>query len=251
VLFVANYGSGSVAAMPIKADGSLGEAVGFAQHTGSGADPKRQRGPHAHSINPSPDNRYVMAADLGLDQILIYKFDENANLTPNDPPFGKVPPAGGPRHFAFHPNGRFVYAINEMGNTVTAFAYDGKRGALTEIATVGTLPKDFTGTSHTAEVQVHPSGKFLYGSNRGHDSISVFSVDSGKGTLTLIEQTPTQGRTPRNFGIDPTGSFLIAANQATHNMVVFRIDKSTGKLTPTGQTVQVGSPVCVKFMRLN
>jgi 6-phosphogluconolactonase len=250
VLFVANYGGGSVAAMPIKKDGSLGEAVGFQQHTGSGADPRRQRGPHAHSINPSPDNKYVMAADLGLDKILIYKFGADASLTPNDPPYAEVPPKGGPRHFDFHPNGKFAYAINEMGNTITAFGYDGKTGALRPLETVDTLPKDFTATSHTAEVQVHPSGKFVYGSNRGHDSISVFRVDPNKGTLSLIEQTPTQGRTPRNFGIDPGGMYLIAANQATNNLVVFRIDQNTGKLTPTGETAEVGSPVCVKFLKL-
>ena len=250
VLFVANYGDGTVAAMPIKKDGSLGEAVGFHQHTGSGADPRRQKGPHAHSINPSPDNKYVMAADLGLDKIMIYKFGPDGSLTPNDPPYAEVPPKGGPRHFDFHPNGRYAYAINEMGNTVTAFSYDSKTGALNPIETVGTLPKDFTETSHTAEVQVHPSGKFVYGSNRGHDSITVFSVDPKKGTLTLVEQTPTQGKTPRNFGIDPSGMYLIAANQASNNLVVFRIDQKTGKLTPTGETAEVGAPVCVKFLKL-
>jgi 6-phosphogluconolactonase len=249
VLFVANYGSGSVAAMPIKEDGSLGEAVGFAQHTGTGGDPRRQKGPHAHSINPSPDNKYAMAADLGLDKILIYKFDEKADLTPNDPPFASVPPASGPRHFTFHPKGRFAYAINEMGNTVSAFSYDSSRGALHPIETVGTLPKDFTGTSYTAEVLAHPSGKWLYGSNRGHDSISLFNIDPQKGTLTLVEQTPTGGKTPRNFGIDPTGSYIIAANQASNNLVVFRIDQKTGKLTPTGETADVGGPVCVKFLK--
>jgi 6-phosphogluconolactonase len=248
VLFVANYGTGSVAAFPIKPDGSLGEAVGFAQHTGSSVDQKRQRGPHAHSINPSPDNRYVVAADLGLDQVLIYKFDQNAALTPNEPPFAAVPPGGGPRHFAFHPNGKFAYANNEMGNSVTAFTFDKSRGALNPIATESTLPKDFTAVSHTAEVQVHPGGKFLYVSNRGHDSITSFAIDGGSGRLRLIEQTPTQGKTPRNFGIDPKGNFMIAANQATNSLVVFRIDKNTGKLTPTGQTESVGAPVCVKFL---
>ena len=250
VLFVANYGGGSVAAMPIKADGSLGEAVGFQQHTGTGADPRRQKAPHAHSINPSPDNKYVMAADLGLDKILIYKFGPDASLTPNDPPYGEVPPKGGPRHFTFHPKGRFAYAINEMGNTVTTFSYDGKTGALRPVETVGTLPQGYSDTSHTAEVLAHPSGKFLYGSNRGHDSISVFGIDQQKGTLTLLEQTSTQGKTPRGFGIDPSGMYLIAANQASNNIVVFKIDQQTGKLTPTGETAEVGTPVCVKFLKL-
>lgn len=250
VLFVANYGTGSVAAMPVKPDGSLGEAVGFEQHTGKGPDARRQGAPHAHSINPSPDNKFVMAADLGLDKVLIYKFGADASLTPNNPPAGQTPPGSGPRHFAFHPKGRYAYAINEMGNTVTAFSYNSKTGGLNALETVPTLPKDFTGVSHTAEVQVHPSGKFLYGSNRGHDSISVFTIDPKKGTLTLVEQAPTQGKTPRNFGIDPTGQYVIAANQETGNLVVFRVDPRTGKLTPTGETAKVGAPVCVKFLKL-
>jgi 6-phosphogluconolactonase len=248
-VLVANYGTGSVAAFPLKEDGSLSEAVGFIQHAGSSADPKRQQGPHAHSINMSPDNRFAMAADLGLDQVLVYRFDPaKGTLEPNNPPYAKVKPGGGPRHFAFHPSGRFAYVINEMGSTVTAFSYDAKAGVLTEVQNITTLPKDFSGTNHTAEVQVHPSGRFLYGSNRGHDSIAVFSIDSGKGTLTPVDITPTQGRTPRNFGIDPTGGYLFAANQGSDNIVVFRIDGKTGRLTPTGQVLEVGAPVCVKFV---
>src|SRR5262249_55928837 len=154
----------------------------------------------------------------------------------------------GPRHFMFHPSGKFGYAINEMKSTVTALAYDGSRGVFRELQTVSTLPKDFGGDNTTAEVQVHPSGKFLYGSNRGHNSIAVFAIDAGKGTLTLIENAPTQGRTPRNFGIDPTGSYLFAANQASDNIVIFRIDAKTGRLMASGQTLEVGSPVCVKFL---
>ena len=248
-LLVANYGSGSVAAMPIKDNGELGEAASAIQHAGSSADKERQGGPHAHSINPSPDNRFAIVADLGLDEVLVYKLDAaKAVLTPNTPPFTKVAPASGPRHFAFDPSGKFGYVINEMKSTVTAFSYDKAAGTLKEIQTIGTLPKDFTGNSSTAEVQVHPSGNFLYGSNRGHDSIAVFTIDKKTGMLTAAGHTPTQGKTPRNFGIDPTGKFLFAANQDAGGIVVFRIDAKTGKLTPTGDKLDVPFPVCVKFM---
>src|SRR5713226_6255788 len=249
-VLVANYGSGSVAALPIEADGRLREASSFAQHAGAVADPKRQGGPHAHSFNPSPDNRFVVAADLGLDELLVYRFDAaTGEITPNEPPYAKVAPRSGPRHFAFHPNGRNAYAINEISCTVTAFHYDARAGVLKEIQTASTLPKDVPVTDDlsTAEVQVHPSGKFLYGSNRGHDTIAVFSI-AREGTLTLLENVKTQGRIPRNFGIDPTGSFLLAANQDSNNVVVFRIDKKTGRLTPAGQTVEAPSPMCVKFL---
>ena len=189
-----------------------------------------------------------MAADLGLDELLVYRLDPaKGTLAANDPPFTKVHPGAGPRHFAFHPSAKFAYVINEMESTVTAFAWDAAAGVLKELQTTSTLPKEVPGNS-TAEVQVHPTGRFLYGSNRGHDSIAVFAIDAGKGTLTPIEQVSTQGKTPRNFGIEPTGSYLIAANQASNNLVVFRIDAKTGRLTPTGQTVEVGSPVCVKLV---
>ena len=248
-LLVANYGSGSIAAMPIKSDGQLGEAVSAIQHSGTGADRDRQSGPHAHSINPSPDNRFAIVADLGLDEVLVYRLDPaKALLTPNDPPFTKVAPASGPRHFAFDPSGRFGYVINEMKSTVTAFSYDKNHGVLKEIQTITTLPKDFSGKSSTAEVQVHPSGKFLYGSNRGHDSIAMFTIDQKTGMLTPTGNVSTQGKTPRNFGIDPTGNFLLAANQDAGGVVVFRIDANTGKLTPTGDKLDVPFPVCVKFM---
>jgi 6-phosphogluconolactonase len=248
-VLVANYGGGSVAALPVNEDGHLAEASAFAQHTGSSVDPKRQQRPHTHSINVSPDNRFAVAADLGLDKVLVYRFDpERGSLTPNEPPFAKVNPGAGPRHFAFHPSGGFAYVINEMQSTVTAFAYDAAEGVLKELQTISTLPEAFAGDNSTAEVQVHPSGKFLYGSNRGHDSIAVFAIDPGKGTLTPVEHVSTQGKTPRNFGVDPTGSHLFAANQSSHNVVVFRIDPNTGRLTPTGQKLEVYSPVCVKFV---
>ena len=248
-VLVANYNSGSVAALPIKDNGALGEASSVIQHKGAGADPKRQSGPHAHSINPSPDNHFAIAADLGLDEVLVYRFDTaTGSLRPNEPPFTKVAPGSGPRHFAFHPSGKFAYVINEMASTVTAFTWDAAHGTLKEIQTLGTLPKGYTGDTTTAEVQVHPSGKFLYGSNRGHDSIAVFRIAPDKGTLTLVENVPTQGKVPRNFGIDPTGSYLFAANQNSANVVVFKINANTGRLTPTGQVLGVGSPVCVRFL---
>jgi 6-phosphogluconolactonase len=249
-VLIANYGSGSVAVLPIDSDGKLKEASSFIQHTGSSVNPKRQEGPHGHSINLSTDNRFAVAADLGLDQLLVYKFDSAAGkLTANDPPFIKMAPGSGPRHFAFHPSGRYGYAINELLSTATAMSWDGKKGEFKELQTLTTIPPDFKGNNSTAEVQVHPTGRFLYGSNRGHDSIAVFTIDPNKGTLTYVENTPTQGNTPRNFGIDATGNFLIAGNQRTNNMVVFRIDQKSGKLTPTGQTLEAPSPVCIRFMK--
>lgn len=248
-VLVANYSSGSVAAFPIGDDGRLGEASAFIQHTGHGTNPERQEGPHAHSINLSPDNRFAVAADLGLDELIVYRFDATkGSLAAHDPPFAKVNSGAGPRHFDFHPRAKFAYAINEMGSTITAFAYDAAAGALKELQTVSTLPKDYSGSNDDADIHVNPSGKFLYGSNRGHDSIAVFAIDPDKGTLTLVEHASTQGKTPRNFGIDPSGNYLFAANQDSDNIVVFRIDSKTGRLTPTGQTIEVPSPVCVKFV---
>ena len=248
-VLVANYNSGSVALLPIQNDGSLREASAFVQHAGSGGDPRRQKGPHGHSINPSPDNRFAVAADLGLDELLVYKLDPvKGTLIPNDPPFTKVDPGAGPRHFDFHPDAKHAYVINEIGNSITAFAWDAARGVLSPLQTVSTLPKDFTGQNSCAQIRVHPSGKFVYGSNRGHDSIAVFAVDRAKGTLTPLGQTPTGGKEPRNFEIDPTGRYLFAANQNSGSVVGFRIDPKTGKLTPSGQTLAVTAPVCVKFV---
>ena len=250
-LLLANYGGGSFAAIPLKADGSLSEATAFIQDSGSGPNAKRQSAPHAHSFNVSPDNRFAVAADLGVDKVFVYRLDPGkAALEANEPAYTAVSPGAGPRHFAFHPDGRHAYVINELNSTVTAFDYDAAKGVLKELQSIGTLPKDFTGNSSTAEVQVHPNGKFLYGSNRGHDSITIFAIDAKKGTLTLVDHVSTQGKVPRNFGIDPTGQFLLAANQNTNNVVVFRIDAKSGRLTPTGQSVEVGAPVCVKFVKV-
>ncbi len=248
-VLVANYGSGSVGCLPIEQNGRLRPASTKIQHRGHGADPGRQTGPHAHSINLDAANRIAVAADLGLDRVLLYDFDPaNGRLAPHEPPFTKVAPASGPRHFAFHPEGRFGYVINEMANTVIAFAYDADAGTLTEIQTISTLPANFRGKSYTAEVQVHPTGRFLYGSNRGHDSIAVFVIDPTTGKLTLTGITPTQGKNPRNFAIDPTGAWLLAENQDSDSIVVFRIDPQTGTLAPTGQTVKVPKPCCIKMM---
>jgi len=240
-----------VTVLPVKEDGRLGEATSFIQHTGSGVNPQRQKEPHAHSINLDAANRYAFAADLGLDKVFIYRFDlEKGTLAPNDPPFAKVAPGAGPRHFAFRPKGRFAYVINEMDCTVTAFAYDAQRGELKESQTISTLPQGQAVQPNfsTAEVQVHPSGKFLYGSNRGHDSIVVFKIDEQTGKLSHVENQSTRGKTPRNFGIDPTGRYLLAANQGSDSVVVFRIDARTGRLTPAGDAVEVGAPVCVQFV---
>jgi 6-phosphogluconolactonase len=248
-VLAANYGGGTVTVLPIGADGSLGEATSSIQHKGSSVDKSRQRGPHAHSINMSPDNRFAIAADLGLDKLLVYRFDASKGiLEPNDPPSVSLAPGSGPRHFTFHPNGRVAYCINEMKSTVTVFDWNADRGVLTGKQTVSTLPKDFSGESSTAEVLVHPNGKFLFGSNRGHDSVAVFAIGAD-GTLTPVEITPVQVKTPRNFAIDPSGTFLFAEGQASDNIVLFRLDPKTGHLIPSGTSVDVGAPVCIRFVQ--
>jgi 6-phosphogluconolactonase len=249
-LLVANYGGGSVASYRIGEDGSLSEAVSFIQHEGSSVNERRQKGPHAHSINVDPANKRAYAADLGLDKVLVYKLSKKGKLKPNDPPFAKTEAGGGPRHFNFHPSGKFAYLNLEMTSKVTAFAHDVKTGALKAIQTISTLPKDFTGNNSTAEIRVHPTGKFVYCSNRGHDSIAVFAIDQKTGKLTLVEQEPSGGKTPRNFCIDPSGAFLLAANQNTNNVAVFRVDAKTGALTPTGSSIDSPKPVCVRFLEI-
>ena len=248
-VLAANYNSGSVVMLPIRADGSLGEAADFVQHQGSSVNPKRQEGPHAHSIMVSPDNRFAFAPDLGLDKVLCYRLDlERGKLVANDPPGVQVAPGAGPRHFDFHPNGRWAYLINEIGNTLSAYAYDAGCGALRLLNTVPTLPAGFGGTSHTADIHVHPSGRFVYGSNRGHDSIVICAIDQGTGQVSVVGHESTQGKTPRNFAIDPTGAFLLAANRSTDNIAGFRIDPQSGRLSPTGHSAQVPAPVCLKLI---
>ena len=249
-VLVANYGGGSIACLPIRDDGRLDEPSCVVQHSGSSINPQRQKGPHAHSVYVDADNRMVLTADLGLDKILLYRLDATGGkLRPNRPAWATVPAGAGPRHLAFHPGGRNVYAINELDSTVTAFHYDSAGGRLQSLQDISTVPEGFQGSNTTAEVQIHPSGKFLYGSNRGHNSIAVFAVDGSTGKLRALGHQSTLGKTPRGFCIDPTGRYLLAANQDSNNMVVLRIDAETGGLRPTGQTIDVPAPVCVEIIR--
>jgi 6-phosphogluconolactonase len=246
---VANYQGGNIAVLALKPDGGLGERTALVQHTGSSVDPKRQTHPYAHSIRLDPTNRFALVADLGLDKLFVYRFDpKDGSLQPNDPPFVKVAPGSGPRHLAFHPNGRRVYLVNEMASTVIAYAWDSTRGALTELQTISTLPADFKGTSACAEIEVHPNGRFLYATNRGHDSVAVFAIDAATGKLTLIEHIPSQGHMPRNFAFDPSSRWLIVTNHGSDNAVVFRVDENTGHLSPVGQPVHVLYPFGVRFL---
>lgn len=247
-VLVANYGSGSVAVLPIREDGRLGPSSAQVQHEGSGPNQRRQDRPHAHSIHVDPAGRFAFAADLGADKLFIYRFDaREGKLSPADPPAVATVPGGGPRHFAMHPNGRLAFVNNELTSSVTAFGYDPEKGSFTRIVTRSTLPDDFQGENTTSEVQVHPSGRFLYVSNRGHDSIAIFSIDADTGRLEPLGHEPTQGKTPRNFGIEPAGRYLLAANQHSDSIVVFRIDAETGKLEPTGSKVEVPAPACIRF----
>ncbi len=246
VVMVANYGGGNASSFAVKEDGSLAAPAGVIQHKGSSVNERRQKGPHAHSINPSPDGRYAFVADLGIDKVMIHGLDGKSRAL-KSAGFAKVAPGAGPRHLTFHPLGKFAYVINELDSTMTAFSWDAKRGKLTEIQTITTLPEGFEGGNSTAEVRAHPTGRFLYGSNRGHNSIVVYKVDPAKGTLTYVEHEPTQGDHPRNFNIDPTGNFLLVANRNSDNVVVLRIDQTSGVLEATGHKVSLESPVCVRF----
>ena len=246
---VANYTSATVAVFPIRDDGRLGEAGDVVQHHGSGHDPKRQEGPHTHSVILSPDNRFALVADLGADRVVVYRLDAaTGRLQPNDPPWAALKPGAGPRHLAFHPNGRFLYAINELDNTMTALAWDASRGALQPLQSASTLPADFAGVSYCADVRAAPSGRFLYGSNRGHDSIAIFAIDGSAGALSIVGHQPTLGKFPRSFSIDPTGAWLVVGNQESDSIVVFRIDPATGRLSPTAQTAAVSMPACLEFL---
>lgn len=251
VLVVANYSGGSVAAIALEADGRLGALGSVVRHTGSSVHPTRQKAPHAHAATLAPDDRFVLVPDLGIDRVLVYRLDAaKAQLTPATPPGAALAPGAGPRHVAFRPDAKFVYAINELQCTLTAFRYDAATGGLGEVQTISTLPagESVKPGFSTAEVWVHPNGKFLYGSNRGHDTIAVFAIEAGTGRLTLVEHEATQGRTPRHFAIDPTGRWLLAENQGSDTVVVFRLDAGSGKLEPTGQVVEVPMPVCAVFV---
>jgi 6-phosphogluconolactonase len=241
-LFAANYNSGSVAVFPVGSDGKLGEASTVIQHSGSSVDRQRQESPHAHEVVVSADNRFVLVPDLGTDQVVIYRFDAGKLGTPV---FVNAAPGAGPRHLAFSPNGKFVYVLNELAASITVFRY--QNGNFSDPRTVSMLPADFAGAKSGAEIAVHPNGKFLYASNRGHDSIAMFRIDSNQGTLTPAGHASTQGKTPRNFAIDPTGAFLLAGNQDSGTIVVFRIDPKTGELTASGQALRIPAPVSLVF----
>lgn len=246
-LLVANYTGGSVTVLPIRADGSLGPAKDVKQHQGSGPK-EQQKGPHAHCIILDRAERYALVSDLGTDKIMIYKYDAaRGKLTPNKQPFIQLAAGAGPRHLTFHPNGKYLYAICELDSTLSCFKYDD--GELKHIDTVSTLPSDFTGVSYCADVHIDHSGKFLYGSNRGHNSIVVFEIDRGNGKLKIVEHVSTEGDWPRNFVIDPYGGNLLVANQRSNNVVSFRIDRETGRLNRVISKVEeIPSPVCLKFL---
>lgn len=246
-VLAANYGGGNIVMYPVRADGRLEEASDVAQHTGKGANPKRQEGPHAHSVMLDAAGQYAFAPDLGIDKVMIYKVDAvKGKLISNGALETK--PGAGPRHFDFHPTGNFAYVINELDSTLMACAYDKAKGSLKELQTVTTLPRGFTSENYPADIHVHPSGKFVYGSNRGHNSIVAFAIDQRTGRLRLIGHESTFGKWPRNFGIDPTGQFLLAANQNSGLVASFRIDQETGKLKPAGHITEIPSPVCIKFI---
>ena len=248
LLMAANYTSGSLTVFPVRADGGLEPASQVIQHAGAGPVADRQEGPHAHSILPDPSGHYVLAADLGIDKVMVYRIDLEANrLEPADPPSADLAPGAGPRHIAFHPNGRWLYVTGELDSTLTVFAWDSERGRLGRVQAISTLPEGWQGINYPAEVAVASSGRFVYMSNRGHDSIAIFAVDEATGRLTPVGHEPTQGAFPRHFALDPTGTFMLVANQDSDNVVVFRVDQVTGKLAPTGHAVEVPMPVCVRF----
>lgn len=245
---VANYSTGSVSSLPVREDGSLGEATTFVQHEGSSINPTRQEGPHAHCSVFSPDNRFVYAADLGLDQVLGYRLDAKASkLSPQEQPFVKTQPGAGPRHLTFHPNGENVYVINELTNSVTLFDYESKSGKLTKRQTISTLPKDFDGTSYCADLKITADGRFLYGTNRGHDSIAAYEIGDD-GRLTLMGIEPSLGKGPQNLAIAPGGKLLLCANMSGNNVAVFRINTETGRLKSAGEPIEITSPSCIMIL---
>jgi 6-phosphogluconolactonase len=245
-LLAANYSGGNASVFPIEANGGLGPATAVVQHHGPAT---HHDGPHPHSAMSTPDGAYVLVPDCGLDRIAIYHLDTtHGTLAEHDVPWVALRPGAGPRHLAFHPGGAYIYCINERNSTLTAFAYEPSGDVLRELQTVPTLPDDYAGPNTCADIHIDPSGRYLYGSNRGHNSIAGFAVDAATGTLRSLGHTPTAGRTPRNFAIDPAGTFLLAANQDTNSVVTFRIDPATGALVATGQVADIPSPVCVRIV---
>ena len=248
-VLVANYDGGSIAVFPIEKGGTLGTRTAFVQHSGSSVNKDRQAGPHAHEIQATADNKFVLVADLGLDELFVYRFDaKTGGLSPANPPFVKVAPGSGPRHFALAPNGKFVYLVNEMSSTVIVYSFDALSGRLTALQTISTLPSDFKGENTTAEIVTDADGKFLYASNRGDDSIAIFAIDQKTGKLSPVDRVKTGGQEPRHFTFDPTGKWLFAENQNSNDIRLFQVDTKSGRLTPTSHTIQVNSPVCVVFV---
>jgi len=251
-VLVANFMSGSVCVLPVRDDGTLGDASTVIAHRGSSVDPQRQAGPHAHSITLDPTKRFAFVPDLGLDRLMVYRFDaQRGTLEPNANPWLDTKPGAGPRHLSFHPEGRFAYLVNELDSTIAALSYDSRVGAFEPLQIAPALPPSFVGASTCADIHVDPWGRFLYASNRGHDSIVVHRIDKARGTLGFVGHESTQGATPRSFAIDPTGRFLLAANQDSDSIVSFRLDPDTGALQPTGHVTHVPTPVCVKFLAVH
>ena len=249
-VLVANYNNGTVAVLPVAGDGRLGEPTCVVQDTGASINPARQAGPHAHCVTLSPDNRFAFVSDLGIDKVMIFKFDaEHGKLIPNDPPFAVIGGGSGPRHLVFRPDGKFAYLISEIASTVTTLAYDPKNGALRELQSISCLPSSFNGANTAAEIGIVPSGKFLFASNRGDDSVAEFAIDTRKGTLNWMGEQSTKGKTPRYFGIAPSGRQLLVCNQDSDSVLIYGIAEGTGKVTPSDVTVRVPSPVCAVFLR--
>lgn len=248
-LLVANYGSGTLSSIPINNDGSLEVPASIIQHKGFGTNKERQQGPHVHSINLSPDNRFVYVADLGIDKIMIYRLNpENSKLIDNNPSSFALNPGSGPRHFTFHPNEKIAYLINELDNTLITLGYNSQSGALNKIQTISTLPIDFKEESTTAELMVHPKGKFLYASNRGHNSIAIYVIAPNTGKLAMVGFQQKGINIPRHFNIDPSGQFCLVANQDSNNVILFAIDQINGTLKSLNQIMSIDKPVCIKFL---
>ncbi len=247
-VLTANYSSGSAASFRVLPGGRLSEAVSTMQYSGHGANPDRQEGPHAHCATVSPDNRYVLVNDLGLDRISVYHLDpRSARLTPNEPAFYEALPGSGPRSFTFHPSGRWAYSLNEIANTVDVLAWDAERGALTRLQNISTLPEGFSGSNTAATVVVDSAGRFLYASNRGDDSVAVFAISDHDGTLKPVQHVPCGGKEPRHFALDPGNQWMLVANQNSSNIVVFSRNARSGHLTPTGREYPLSFPVCIVF----
>lgn len=249
-VLVAHYSMGTVVALPRAADGKLSPFTTNIKQIGSSVHPERQTHAYAHAINTDLSGKFAIVCDLGCDKLFVYKLDPEAGkLTPNDPPAAVTAPGSGPRHLTFHPNNKWAYVITEMGGTVISYTWDAGRGVLNEFQTISTLPEDFKGTNTSAEVQIDPSGRFLYASNRGDTNfLTIYTIDQQTGKLTLVDRQDSAGKTPRNFRIDPTGKFMIVANQTSGNLVLFKIDQATGKLTQMGTPLEITNPTCVKFV---